>query len=292
MWQGTNLVVTVLKAGGNPLVPVSTIVHYTLVQGTATLDEDVAALTGSITIGATETSKAFNVPIVDDDVPEGPETFTISLTLDPSTAGYATLTPGAMTVTIPTNDDAAGVFGFAPGSLLVSVAPPSVGSDPRSVNLEVTRTRGTVGAAAVFWFIGEDGADTAFAVASGTINFADGQDTGTIDLGVEPSSSAHFVKPFTVQLVSQGAQCCDCPPFRRGMHVWPPLPLTRQGAGCGSATPFASCCSARRLTPRCCPRLSPSPPPSASPCRLCRPRHQHGGCADRSDWFPQRRRRV
>lgn len=154
-------------------------------------------------MGAAETSKAFNVPIVNDDTPEGPEEFTITLTLDPATGSYAQLgNPAVMTVTIPINDDAAGVFGFAPSSLLVSVPTPAAGADPTSVALAVTRSRGAVGEASVFWFIQEDGADSTFEAASGTIVFADGDVSAVITLHVLHDPTPHFVKPFTVTLVS------------------------------------------------------------------------------------------
>jgi len=101
---GTTLTVTVDRVGGSAgAVSVS----YATADGTATTaGMDYSATSGTLNFADTVTSATFNVPIRDDDVYEGNETFTVSLN---NPAGTTLGTPSSATVTITENDPAPNV---------------------------------------------------------------------------------------------------------------------------------------------------------------------------------------
>ena len=78
----------------------SVTVDYATADGTATAGEDYTATSGTLTFAAGETTKTVNVPVLDDAVDEGSETFTFRL----SNAAGAHIADGEATGTI-TNDD-------------------------------------------------------------------------------------------------------------------------------------------------------------------------------------------
>ena len=79
------------------------VVNYTTANGTATAGSDYIAKTGSMTIGAGQTSATFTVATLDDGTDEPNETFTVTLTA----ANGATLGANKVaTTTITDNDDA------------------------------------------------------------------------------------------------------------------------------------------------------------------------------------------
>ena len=90
----------------------SSFVHYQTSDGTAHAGSDYTARSGDLTFGPGETSKTFTVPITDDTLPEGDETFTATVTegvIDRSaTANGAPPigSPSTATVTIVDNDTA------------------------------------------------------------------------------------------------------------------------------------------------------------------------------------------
>jgi hypothetical protein len=94
-----NIVLTVTRAGG---AASGVTVNYTTANGTATAGVDYTTASGTLTFGMSETSKTITVPILNDTIVEGGETFTVTLS---AAAGGATLgTPVAITVTITDND--------------------------------------------------------------------------------------------------------------------------------------------------------------------------------------------
>ncbi|MGZ5443350.1 MAG: Calx-beta domain-containing protein [Thermoanaerobaculia bacterium] len=74
--------------------PYSAIVHYETSGGTATSGSDYVATQGSLVFAPTETQKTITVPVVDDGIVEGDETFTVTLTTENVflTAEIATVT--------------------------------------------------------------------------------------------------------------------------------------------------------------------------------------------------------
>ena len=75
-------------------------VEYSTADGTATADEDYEATTGTLTFPALATQQTIRVPIIDDDLDEAVEAFTVAL----SNASNATIGDGAADGVIVDND--------------------------------------------------------------------------------------------------------------------------------------------------------------------------------------------
>ena len=74
--------------------------EYATGTGTATADEDYEVTTGTLTFPALETAQTIRVPIIDDDLDEATETFTVMLL----NASNSTIADGEATGTIADND--------------------------------------------------------------------------------------------------------------------------------------------------------------------------------------------
>ena len=108
-------------------------VQYATSDGTATAGTDFSAVFGTLMFAANETSKTFTVPIQDDTLAEGDETFSVTLS---NPGGGGTLgSPSAAVVTIR-EDDVAGTVQF--GSATYSVS-----EDGGLATITVTRTGGS-----------------------------------------------------------------------------------------------------------------------------------------------------
>ena len=75
-------------------------VEYATADGTATADEDYEATTGTLTFSALEMTQTIRVPIIDDDLDEAVEAFTVAL----GNASNATIGDGAADGVIADND--------------------------------------------------------------------------------------------------------------------------------------------------------------------------------------------
>ena len=89
----------VIRSGN---VSAGSTVDFATSNGTATAGQDYTATSGTLSFAAGESDKTFSVPIVNDTVAEGLQTFTITLS-NPS--GSALGSPSTMTVTITSNDE-------------------------------------------------------------------------------------------------------------------------------------------------------------------------------------------
>ncbi len=78
-------------------------VDYATSDGEAKAGSDYVAASGTLTFSASETSKTIEVEVLDDDIDEGSETLTLTLT-DPSPADYARIADGTATGTIENSD--------------------------------------------------------------------------------------------------------------------------------------------------------------------------------------------
>ena len=160
----------VVSLDGPSSVPVT--VDFTTVDGTAVAPSDYETTSGTLTFAPGETQATIDVPIVEDDIPEGDETFDIVFS-NPSNGDLPTDT---VTVTIsdadpiPTITVAAGSGGEDTGStpLVVSLDGPS------SVPVTVDFT--TVDGTAV--------APSDYETTSGTLTFAPGETQATIDVPI------------------------------------------------------------------------------------------------------------
>ena len=101
-------------------------VRYTVHNGSAFLGNDFTKSGGVVHFSNGQNSSSINIPIIDDDIPEHREVFTV--TLDFITGGAKLGSPNTTTVTIETSDDPSGLFGFVNASQL-SLQNPSISTD-------------------------------------------------------------------------------------------------------------------------------------------------------------------
>jgi hypothetical protein len=142
-------------------------VSYKSYDGAAVAEEDYSKTKGVLSWGDGDTDdKTFTVPILDDVIFEGYETF--KLKLKKPTGGAVIGDPGTAVVTIIDDDQ--------PGTVQFSEAEYSVNEDGGSVELTVSRVDGSDGAIAVGYYSynytavsGED-----YIEAEGTLNWDDG----------------------------------------------------------------------------------------------------------------------
>ncbi|PYT00990.1 MAG: hypothetical protein DMF63_04820 [Acidobacteria bacterium] len=177
-------------------------VDYALAGGTATGGAACGGAVDYVNTGGTvnfangETTKNIVVPICDDAVFEGDETF--NATLSNATGGATIGTPNPAAVTITDNEIA------MPGSLQMSAAFASFGEAAGAVTVSVTRTGGSNGAVGVsysFLPLTANGAAACaagvdFAGVSGTLNWADG-DTAAKNIPISICEDALVESPET-----------------------------------------------------------------------------------------------
>ncbi len=94
-----NLLLSVRRSGG--LAAASTVAYRTSTNGVAVAGSDFTAASGILSFAANETNKTITIPITNDAIIEGDETFTVTLS---SPTGEAVLSTSVITVTISDND--------------------------------------------------------------------------------------------------------------------------------------------------------------------------------------------
>jgi hypothetical protein len=169
--QFSSATYTVAENGGSVTISISrtggtdpATVQFTTSNGTATAGADYTATSGTITFAAGQTTATAVVPILDDTVVEGNETFNVTLS---SPSGGATL--GAQSTAVVTITD------FEEGHLQFSSATTS-GLEGSSVTITVTRSGGSDGAVSAHYQT-SNGTATAgadYTATSGTVSFAAG----------------------------------------------------------------------------------------------------------------------
>lgn len=145
--------------------------YLTTTNGTAVIGTDYYPTNGTVTFNPGETSKLIYVPVINNGIPEGNRTVTLSLSNNLGTLLYA---PSNTVLTIV--DTAAG-----PGQLFFSATNYSAGSGDGSAYLTVLRTNGTAGSVSVTYSTrpgtAQPGID--YASVNSTVTFNDG-DTAKI----------------------------------------------------------------------------------------------------------------
>ena len=182
--------VTLSRAATSPVT-----VNYATSNGTATAGQDYVANSGTVTFAAGETSKTINVAINSDATVESDETFTVTLS-NPS-AG-ATVKTATATGTI-TNDDVA----QAAPSISVTGASKSEGNSGTSnLSFTVTLSSAATGPVTVNYAT-SNGTATAgedYTATSGTLTFAVGETSKTVNVTVVGDTKFESNETFTVTL--------------------------------------------------------------------------------------------
>ena len=163
-------------------------VRYATADGTATAGADYEAESGTLTFGAGSTQHTVAVPIVDDQVSEEMETFTVTLS-DPE---RATLSETTATGTI-TDDDEAPKLTIAHASLSegAGMMKFAVSLDPASGHTVTVRYATADGTATA-------GAD--YEAESGTLTFGAGSTQHTVAVPIVDDQVSEEMETFTVTL--------------------------------------------------------------------------------------------
>jgi chitinase len=183
--------VSLSKAATSPVT-----VGYSTADGTATAGQDYTAASGTLTFAPGTTTQQVKVKVTGDTTVEPTETFTVTLT---SPTG-ATLATATATGTI-TNDDA------APALPTVSVANATVAEgNTGTANLAFTVTLSKAATTAVtVGYSTANGTATAgqdYTAASGTLTFAPGVTSQTVNVGVIGDTTVEPTETLTVTLTS------------------------------------------------------------------------------------------
>ena len=177
---------------------VPTTVQVSTVAGSATSFEDFNPLNVTITFPIGSTSQTVSIAIVDDNMPEGDEMFTVELS---SPSADSVLIPASTsTVIVPINDNAGGLVAFAtPGPFVIQE------DDATSARFIVQRTVGTLGDLTVEWEVTNavDGAVATadFQPARGNVTIPHGESQTDLVIQAIDDSFPEVAEGFTVRLV-------------------------------------------------------------------------------------------
>ncbi len=180
--------VSLSKASTSPVT-----VNYATSNGTATAGQDYTAASGTITFAAGETSKTVNVVVAGDATVEPDETFTVTL----SNASGAGITAATATGTI-TNDD------IAPALSIGSASKAEGSSGTSNLAFTVTLSKASTTPVTVNYAT-SNGTATAgqdYTAASGTVTFAAGETSKTVNVAIAGDTAAEDDETFTVTLSS------------------------------------------------------------------------------------------
>ena len=198
--EGDGTVTVTVTKTGNTAVPAA--VNYATSDGTATAPSDYTTTSGTLTFAPTETSKTFTVPIIQDTVYEGNETFTVTL----STPVGATLgAPNPATVTI-IDDDPPPVVQFSSGTY-------SVSGSAGNVTVTVTKT-GSTAVNAVVHYATSNGTATApgdYTATSGDLTFAPSDTSKNITIPIVNDSVYDGSENFIVTLSAPASATLGTP---------------------------------------------------------------------------------
>jgi parallel beta-helix repeat protein len=167
-------------------------VNYSTANGSATSGSDYTATSSTLTFGTGETSKSISIPILQDNVYEGNETF--SVTLSSPGGGALLASPATATVTI-TDDD-------VPSRATIADAHVTEGnSGTVNATFNVALSPAPTAPASVAWTTNPGTAGAAdFAAANGTLNFAAGETQKTITVAINGDTFYEPDETFTVAL--------------------------------------------------------------------------------------------
>ena len=173
----------------NPAASDTVTVDYATSDGTATAGEDYTATSGTLTFAAGDTTKTVSVPIIDDTVDDGGETFTLTL----SNASGAALGDAEATGTIRNTETTA--------KLSVADAEASE-EDDTAVEFVVTLAPASSDTVTVDYATsdGTAAAGSDYTATSGTLTFAAGDTTKTVSVPIADDTVDDGGETFTLTL--------------------------------------------------------------------------------------------
>jgi YD repeat-containing protein len=162
---GPSVTITVTRVNGSAG---TASVNYATASGTATAAADFTATSGTLNWASGDSAnKTFTVPILEDSLVEGAETFTATLS---GATGASLGSPASATITITDNDNPPA------GTLQLSSSAYSVAESGGSVSITVTRSGGSFGALTVAYGTSNQSAVSGsdYTAVSGQLSWADG----------------------------------------------------------------------------------------------------------------------
>ncbi len=220
-----SVVVTVMRTGTNLAGNVS--VSYTTGNASALSGLDYTATAGVLTFLAGQTSRTVSIPILNDTLAEGNETFTFTLS-DPS-AGATLGVPAAAVITITDNE--------VVSTLKFSSASYSVNEGARNVTLTVVRSPATSSGVEVDFTtrdgtaISNAGALNDFTTTSGALSFGAGNASATIVISIAEDLRAEGNETFTVELSNPRGGAKLATPSTATVTIVDDEPAIQLGAG-------------------------------------------------------------
>jgi hypothetical protein len=170
-------------------------VNYATANGTATAGSDYTATSGTLSFAAGESSKSFSIPITNDAIYEGNETFTV--TLSSATNGTSIGNPSTQTITIVDNE-------FPPGISIADASLPEGNSGLSNMTFTVTLTGATTVPATVtyqtFSNSAQGGVD--YQPVNGTLTFAVGETQKIITVPIIGDTIPENDESFYVEIFS------------------------------------------------------------------------------------------
>ena len=201
--EGTSAVLNVRKLGGSTGVQPEITVGYSVISETAAssdIGSEFASGSGTIRFLPQVSAEQLVIPVVNDNILELAETFSIRLDYV-SPEPYGTIaSPGAAQVTIPASDIDVAIIGFAATSLRAEAIE---GTD---ITLQVTRSQATASVSARWQLVDGDGNNVVccadFSATSGTVSFNPSTSVATIVIGVQADSTAELREDYSVELTA------------------------------------------------------------------------------------------
>ena len=171
-----NLPVTVVRSGGSTGTAT---VNYATQDGTATAGTDYTATAGTLVFAPGETSKIINIPIINDTVFEGNETFNFVLS-NPNGGSVEVQSPNTAALTIVDNDS----YPFLQTSDISVNEPPITGTATALITVQLSNQTTQTATVNYTTSNGTAIAGSDYIATSGTLTFAPLETTKTISVQI------------------------------------------------------------------------------------------------------------
>ncbi len=181
---------TVVVTRANGLKPGT--VQYATADGTAVAGADYAATAGTLSFAAGQKTATLQIPILNDTLVEGPQTFSLSLSNPQPTSLGAALGPVASTVVTIADNDAGGTIQFA-------VATARATESAGSVKLTLQRTGGLASPVSVHYA-------TTDGTATGGVDYDNTGGDVTFDASGPGATTTTLVIPIAQDTIAEGPE--------------------------------------------------------------------------------------
>ncbi|KAM9822621.1 adhesion G-protein coupled receptor V1 isoform 2-T2 [Syngnathus typhle] len=190
-------------------------VTYQTSGSTAVSGEDFASASGRLLFTPGLTARHVSVRILDDSLPEGPETFYVNITdvdlVNVSGVDYTVHESGlqldqppaigdisSLAIVIPTNDNAEGILEFKQDHINITVE-----EDAGLLLIPVLRTVGSYGTVSVVYISRGSSAtpDLDYVANNGSVTFVNGQQIGVVNVTILDDTESEYAEMFEILLV-------------------------------------------------------------------------------------------